>query len=300
MPAKFREKVAQAALTKRDYIVGGTVAVFVHLFFGLAMALAPTEKAAIDTQAADKQGCSSVVSPNCLGTAQLKKSALSKDDKEIMAEDRRCPEPMRRLMRRDLEPPKSVAVDLLQAQVVANLGVETGIMRQDIADHAGAGEQVAKAVPKPTDGLFGESKLGQIMAEDKGGGEAKKKKLGDIIGTATGQKNGDGKVNISGSAWGREVRLAVQRKFVLPASVPIWEQDGLVAKVRITRMSATGQVMEFAIEKKSGNDDFDATVRTLMLGYKSGMHQLPMPSAEIVEQVNSRGMTVELRGHSAN
>lgn len=37
-----------------------------------------------------------------------------------------------------------------------------------------------------------------------------------------------------------------------------------------------------------------------MLGYKSGMHQLPMPSAEIVEQVNSRGMTVELRGHSAN
>jgi len=281
-------------------MVGATVAVLVHLFLGLAMAMAPTEKAGIDAQAADKQGCSAVVSPNCLGTAKLKKSALSKDDKEMMAEDRRCPEPMRRLMRRDLEPPRSVAVDLLQAQVVANLGVETGILRQDIADHAGTGGQVAKPIPKPTEGLFGESKLGQIMAEDKGGGEAKKKKLGDIIGTATGQKNGEGKVNISGSAYVREVRLAVQRKFVLPASVPIWEQDGLVAKVRITRMSATGQVIEFAIEKKSGNDEFDATVRTLMLGYKSGMHQLPVPSAELLQEINGRGMTVELRGHSAN
>ena len=283
--------MAQAALTGKDIAIGFGVACVVHGVLGVALALAPAAEKQTEAPTDDKQGCSSVVSPSCIGATRLKAApkALPKAADAAVTEERRCPEPLRRGFRREAEPAPPVAVDLLQAQLVAALGVETG-KPAPVATKA-----EPKPQPKWTDALLNDSRLNTLLSEGDGG-QSKKKKLGDILGTATGQKDGEGKVNMPGSAYVREVRLAVQSRFVLPPSVPPWERAGLVARVRITRMTLTGQVLSFSVEKKSGNEGFDETVQSLMLGYKSGMRLLPVPPPHILEEVNSRGMLIELRG----
>ena len=283
--------MAQAALTRKDIAVGLVVACVVHGVLGVALALAPSAENH-SSEPSREQGCSSVVSPSCIGAEHLKAATRPKPKAvdTAVTEDRRCPEPLRRGFRREAEAAPPVAVDLLQAQLVAGLGVETGKAKA---------ESLARVEPKPppkwTDALLSDSRLNTLLSEGDNG-QAKKKKLGDILGIAGGQKDGEGKVNMPGSAYVREVRLAVQSRFALPASVPPWERAGLVARVRITRMTATGQVLAFSVEKKSGNEGFDETVQSLMLGYKSGMRSLPAPPPHILEEVNSRGMLIELRG----
>jgi hypothetical protein len=281
--------MAQAGTTRADLGVGMGVAAAIHVLLGIAIMIAPAGTGHTEVVTAQEAGCSSVVSPSCVGAEQRKPAAQTAEEKEESKplDERRCPEPLRRGLRREHEPPPSVAVDLLQAELVAALGSESGKAAQ------AAGQPLP--VPKITDGLFGDTKLGSILNENADA-QAKKKKLGDILGTATGKVGGEGKVNMPGSAYVREVRQSVQDRFVLPPSVPVWERAGLVAKIRITRMTASGQVLEYSIEKKSGHEGFDDAVADLMRGYKSGMRTLPEPPPHILEEINSRGMMIELRG----
>lgn len=299
--ATARELVgtAQAGLTRRDLAVGGVLAALVHVALGATFLLTPpgAEAAAPVDAEPEKEGCASVVSPACVGAGPQKKSTEEPVEEEETAvpDDRRCPDPMRRILRREAEPPPPVAVDLLQAQLVAAQGVETG-KRIDSGSRPGVGGQQAPKPPsKLAEAMGQESKLGDLLNEGDGG-EQRKKKLGDLLGRADGVKGGEGAVNMPGSAYVREVKQAVTRTFQTPANVPPWEASTLVAKVRVTRMTAGGQVLEWRLDKKSGNEDYDDAVRALMNGYKSGIRSLPKPPPHILEEINSRGFVIELRG----
>ena len=61
-------------------------------------------------------------------------------------------------------------------------------------------------------------------------------------------------------------------------------------------MGATGAIISWAWEKKSGNDEFDKAVAALLTSYKSGMRSLPAPSVDALSEINSRGGVIELRG----
>lgn len=278
-------------ISRLDVGVGSVVAALVHVGLGVGLYLAPAgesgaPKAEVDP---DVQNCSAVVTTACIGLAPQQVTVeLRKPEKK--PGDRRCPEPVRRLLRRELEPPPPVAVDLLQAELVAALGVETGKL---IAKPEPAKVEAPK--PKLVEAI-GENKLGEMLDKKETGAAEKQKKLGDILGRPDGKEGGEGKVNMPGSAYVREVKVAVTRSFVLPATVPPWEAAELVAKVRITRMTATGGILEWRFDKQSGNDAFDGAVRALMAGYKSGTRSLPEPPPHILEEINSRGFTIELRG----
>lgn len=288
--------MAQAGITKRDLVVGGIVAVAVHALLGVAMAFAPAgNTGAPPPEKQEKEGCAGVVSPSCVvaGAHKKKPPALPKRDEPQVTEDRRCPEPARRLLRRDEEQPPPVSVDLLQAQLVAALGDENAKPRADVGSHAGTGGQhVDKPVEKLEKAIGTESKLGQILDEDKGG-DARKKKLGAILGIAGGAKDGEGKVNMTGTAYIRVVKQSIQAHFEAPAHIPPWELAGLLVRVRIERMTATGTVLAYSLAKKSGNDAYDDAVSSYMAGYKSGMRTLPVPPDDILEQINSRGFTID-------
>lgn len=283
---------AHVGITGLDLGVGSGVAVVVHVALGIGLWLAPATESGAPPPEADQavESCAGVVSPACVGLGQ-KTPATQEKKKELKAEERRCPEPVRRLLRREAEPPPAVAVDLLQAELVAALGSETGKLA------APKPEVVKVEPPKPklTEAI-GETKLGEMLDKKDEGEAEKKKKLGDILGRADGKEGGEGKVNMPGSAYVREVKKAVTSSFVLPATVPPWEAAELVAKVRVTRMTASGGVLEWKIDKQSGNDEFDGAVRSLMNGYKSGMRSLPEPPPHILEEINSRGFVIELRG----
>jgi hypothetical protein len=285
---------AHAGITRTDLAAGSVVAVAIHALLGVALWLAPAGQtgAPRPDKAAATEGCASVVSPACVGAGQPPPFTPKRKDEEAQpADDRRCPEPLRRALRRELEPPPAVAVDLLQAELVAALGSETGtrVAPKPVVQRTEPRETLAQAIGT-------ESKLKQILDTTQGDSEANKRKLGDIIGRVDGKAGGEGKVNMPGSAYVREVKIEVSRAFSLPATIPPWEAKELVAKVRITRMSASGGVLQWRLDKPSGNADFDAAVQALLRGYAGGVRSLPPPPDHLLQEINSRGFTIELRG----
>jgi hypothetical protein len=278
--------------TRFDLAVGAGTALAVHLVLGLAVVLAPPGKFGVGAAQPEKEGCAAVISPACVGAEpQVMTPAAASDEDPHVIGPRRCPEPSRRLQRRTEEPPPALAVDLLRAEIVANLGAESG-KRLELGQKAGiGGEQAPKPADKLAEALETQTKLGEILAQGTGGAE-KKKKLGDILGTATGKQGGEGTVNQSGSTYMRYVGIAVRSKLVLPPSIPPWERKDLWAKVRVTRMTAGGQVLAWSWERKSGNDDFDDTVAGVMNRYKSGQLALPEPPPHVLDQINSQGAAI--------
>ncbi|MBM4342689.1 MAG: TonB C-terminal domain-containing protein [Deltaproteobacteria bacterium] len=286
---------AHVGITRTDLGVGAALATVVHVGVGFAMWLAPaTDSGAVKTEEdVSVPNCAAVVSTACLAPGERATRSRAEDDKKLkQVEERRCPEPVRRALRRDLESPPAVEVDLLQAELVAAKGVETGTVLAQPAQV----QKPAESKPKLAEAMGLESKLGDLLDNEPRSDELKKKKLGDILGKADGSEHGEGKVNRSGSAYVREVESAVRRTFRAPAGIPPWELVDLEAKVRIVRMTAAGAVLEWKFDKKSGNDNYDDAIAGLMNGYKSGMRSLPEPPAAILEQINSRGLPMTFRG----
>ncbi len=286
---------AHVGITRTDLAIGVAVATVVHVGVGFAMWLAPATESGADKPEDDARtpNCAAVVSTACIAPGERKTARRQEDDKKLKdIEERRCPEPVRRALRRDLESPPAVEVDLLVAELVAAKGVETGTV---VAQPA----QVQKPVeskPKLAEAIGLDSKLGELLDNEPKSDDHKKKKLGDILGRPDGSEHGEGKVNRSGSAYVREVETAIKRTFRVPAGIPPWELVDLEAKVRIVRMTAGGAILEWKFDKKSGNDNYDDAISGLMNSYKSGMRSLPEPPSNILEQINSRGLPMTFRG----
>ncbi len=279
--------------TRNQMVVGAVAAALVHTLVigGLALAPSPSEAAKESEQEPiEGSGCATIVSPCriCRGSDIAPPASSGK------VHTRRCPEPMRRLLRRTALRAPPVEVDLLRAEIVENLGDPAGKLPPDTPPPQPEEQKQAARVHKVRR-LVSRSKLGKILAGDKSAAK-RRSKLGKIIGTRTGRKGGDGLVSRKGSAYVREVRLDMQRNFVLPGSVPVWLRKTLRARVRITRMTATGRVMTYKVVSKSGNEAFDRTVRALLRGYKAGVRRLPEPPPHILDEINSRGLLIILRG----
>ena len=275
-------------------LVGATAAAVVHMVVigGLALAPAPSHKVAGDAEAlAEGSGCATTVSPCrvCRGSATLSGS----HDGKVHA--RRCPEPMRRLLRRAPVNAPRVEVDLLRAEIVENLGDPAGKLPPDALPPSKPEEKLKAARVAKVHKLVTRSKLGKLLTGGKTA-QSRRSKLDSIIGTSAGRRGGDGLVSRKGSAYVREVRLAMQQNFILPGTVPVWLRKTLQVRVKIGRMTATGQVLAYRIVSESGNDAFDSTVNNLLRGYKSGLRRLPEPPPHILTEINSRGLLVILRG----
>lgn len=244
-------------------------------------------------EAEQSEGCASVVTPSCVGDPVEVTPTVSED--VAPPRSRRCPEPMRRLMRNQLEPAPRTEVDLLVAELVERKGDPKGKITSAPGLSVKKRQIVRqKRVDKVRKLVAGGNKLDSILG---GGAKAAKRrsKLGQILGTATGKKGGNALVSRKGSAYARELKMTVLRHFTVPGNVPPWLRKSLRCRARITRMTATGRVLGYRIEKKSGNKAFDGAVRRLMNGYKAGIRQLPRPPAHILTAINSRGFVIDFR-----
>ncbi len=279
--------------TRKQLFVGVLAAVGVHTVIIGGLALAPAPARTVESTSAEViegSGCTTIVSPCrvCRGADIVPGASATK------VHTRRCPEPMRRLLRRKPLRSPPVEVDLLRAEIVENLGDPTGKLPPEALPPKPEQKKQAARVHKVRR-LISRSKLGKILSGDKTS-DKRRSKLGRIIGTRTGRRGGDGLVSRKGSAYVRDVRLDMQRNFVLPGSVPVWLRNKLRARVRITRMTATGGVLAYKVVSKSGNEAFDRTVRALLSGYKAGVRRLPEPPPHILDEINSRGLLIILQG----
>lgn len=280
-------------------MAGVIVVLIAHAMVAGAVTLAPppeeaAEKAAAAQESEQSEGCASVVTPSCVGDP----IQVTPTETEDIAppRSRRCPEPMRRLMRHELEPAPRTEVDLLIAELVEKKGDPKGkVVRVAAPSPARKQEVRQKRVDSVRKMIAGKNnKLGNIL----GGGKkahARRSKLGAILGTKTGKKGGNALVSRKGSAYARELKTTVLSHFTVPGNVPPWLRKSLRCRVRITRMTATGRVLGYRLEKRSGNAAFDKAVRRLMNGYKAGLRQLPSPPAHILTAINSRGFVIDFR-----
>ncbi|GEM_PF-2944436 len=281
----------EGARRRVELLAGIGAVVAVHLGVVGAIVMTPARTRTEVDSGMDDGPCTSVVSPSCCGGRVQDTGGGSVGEPGT----RRCPEPMRRRQRRRPEDAPASTVDLLQAQLIERLGSETGKLppttRAEHKPQQTKEERRRRKISKIVQG-------GELKKIFKGGktSRARRSKLGSILGKATGRKDGDALVSRKGSAYVREVRIAMQNAFVLPGQVPVWLRKELRARVRITRMTATGRVLAYRVERKSGNDAFDKTVRSLMARYKSGLRTLPAPPPHILTEINSRGMRISLRG----
>lgn len=288
-------------MTGQDRLAGVVVVVFAHALVLAAVTLTPPPEAAagaakVAHEASQSEGCASVVTPSCVGDPVQVTATEAADI--APPRSRRCPEPMRRLMRHELEPAPRTEVDLLVAELVERRGDPKGkVTKVAVARPSAAQKQVVrqKRVASVRKLIAGKnSKLGNIL----GGGQkasVRRNKLGAILGTAKGKKGGNALVSRKGSAYARELKTTVLSHFTVPGNVPPWLRKSLRCRVRITRMTATGRVLRYRVEKKSGNAAFDKAVRRLMNGYKAGLRQLPSPPAHILTAINSRGFVIDFR-----
>ncbi len=282
-----------------EWIAGVVVAVLAHIaVFGAATLAPAAEEQGARAQAAveEHEGCTSVMTPSCVGDpVQLTQTvALEPESDMAPPRSRRCPEPMRRVMRYEHEPAPATEVDLLEAELVVRKGVETGKAQPSAQVQAKPAVARHRRVEQVRKLVAGGSKLDSIL----GGGETgakRRSKLGAILGKSSGKKGGNALVSRKGSAYARELKSTVLGHFTVPGNVPPWLRKSLRCRVRITRMTATGRVLAYRVEKKSGNDAFDKAVRRLMNGYKAGIRALPAPPSHILTAINSRGFVIDFR-----
>ena len=291
--AVFARRTELGVSARSQLLVGVGVVLLVHGVLVAVVTQMPRSGHLVETgRTITRQGCSSVVSP-CQLNARVEGAG---QDAAVDERTRRCPEPLRRRMRRHHEHVARTEVDLLQAEIVERLGEPDGNRATRSSQKVPVTPELAaeKRVEKVRK-LVDRSKLGKIL---QGGDRVQKRKsqLNRWIGTATGRRDGDGLVSRKGSAYVREVRVAMQHEFVLPGTVPVWLRKTLQVRIRITRMTANGQVISYRVVRKSGNEAFDRTVRGLMARYKAGSRSLPPPPPHILAEINSRGLEVLLRG----
>ena len=270
-------------------LIGAGLVLVVHGSLLVVTALQPDSVAHTEDPKGEMESCANVVSPACATGAGGQATEL---DDAMEVQPRRCPEPMRRVRRREPAPPPPASVDLLVAELVENFGEVDG----------NAFGAAAAAKPNPAQGhkrvkqvrkLVG-SKLDNILA---GGakGEERRAELGKILGTSKGKKGGDATISRKGSAYARTLKRAVLSHFRVPGNVPPWLRKSLICRVKIVTMTATGRIISYRVVRKSGNAAFDGAVRGLMNGYKAGLRALPAPPAHILSAINSRGFTIDFR-----
>lgn len=300
-PGAGRPATAAAEPRSLAWLVGLATVAAAHTAIVTAAWLAPDVTGTVSKGAEsahdvdDVRGCAAVVTPACLGERLVRSSPPPPAADDELPSTRRCPEPLRRMLRRDTEPAPPALVDLLEAELVERLGVADGKWAPPTPTPVAAATATPERIRKVEAIVAQNDRVASILKGDEEGHQ-RRSQLGKILGTATGRADGDGLVHRSGSAYVREVRVAMQQAFVLPGNVPPWLRSELRAKVIIRRMTATGQVLEHRVEKESGNEAFDDTVRALLRKYRSGVLQLPPPPPHVLEEINARGLIVELRG----
>lgn len=114
---------------------------------------------------------------------------------------------------------------------------------------------------------------------------------GVIGGTATEVKAG----NLYAVQVGREIR----KRFVAPSYIDVAALADLTVRVKVTKLSPEGEILEFEVVKKSGNSGYDDAALAAIQEFvpeEGGTKTLPPPDPDVLRYVNQKGMTVELSG----
>ncbi len=123
--------------------------------------------------------------------------------------------------------------------------------------------------------------------------------LDRIIGSELGSVHGSGTEFREGSEYGARVGEAIRSKFTVPPYLTDAQLKKLNVIIKITKISAAGQIIEFKVERLSQDNNFNNAALYAIKRFSSkdgGNAYLPSPDSKTLDLVNRRGITVELNG----
>ena len=123
--------------------------------------------------------------------------------------------------------------------------------------------------------------------------------LSKIVGQRDGSVYGSGTEWKEGNVYGGKVALSIRQQFTVPPFLNDADLKKLRVRIRITKLSESGQVLAFDIVENSSNPAFNAAAASAIKHFvpkEGGMAYLPAPDAKTLQYINSNGMLVDLDG----
>jgi TonB family protein len=120
-----------------------------------------------------------------------------------------------------------------------------------------------------------------------------------IVGQRDGSTYGSGTEWKEGNVYAGKVGVALRQQFTVPPFLSEAELRRLRVRIRVTRMTAAGQVTSFEVVERSGNPGFDTAATQAVQRFAprdGGGAYLPAPDEKTLEYINRNGMLIDLDG----
>lgn len=241
---------------------------------------------------------------------------------ESMCGDIRCAEPPYMSNRRGADSMDAMDAGIIEASIIPKLGLAKPVSGQlprflkyeqaekieesvNISKENQKPEQTAKKDVRPkkaqTDSRRKKTDLGDILgdAPDDEDPRARAVALDRIVGHAEGSTSGSGTEAREGSIYAAKVGEAIRAQFTVPPFLKPAQLKTLRVRIRITRIDAAGQILEFDVLSRSGEESFNNAALFAIRRFSrkdGGNVYLPSPDAKTLELVNRRGIVVDLDG----
>ena len=227
--------------------------------------------------------------------------------------------PESRRRRRPLEPPPVKPLEVLEAALVPALGrarpnpdalpklqtYETPEILQDGVNLDNENAPPPKKRPKAFDKKKAKrdpksvDDINELLEDVDDDPRKNATRLDEIVGHEQGERSGQGHEAKAGHLYSLKVARAVRKVFRAPASIDAKEIRELVVIVKVKRMSADGELLDYKIRKKSGNAAYDAAALAAIQRFdplEGGDKMLPKPDPDALRHVNRFGMRIRMDG----
>lgn len=239
-----------------------------------------------------------------------------------LCNDIRCPEPPFMSDRREPDPLDVMEAGVIEASVIPRLGLAKPakgqlprFLKYEQVEKIEESVNINKKNEKPQqlknkkikakkpqlDRRRKNLDLGEILgdAPDDEDPRARATALDRIVGQADGSVNGTGSEAREGSVFAAKVGEAIRAQFTVPPFIPQQRLKNLRVRIKILKIDATGQILDYRIVNRSGEDSFNNAAIFAIKRFavkEGGALHLPSPDSKTLELVNRRGIVVDLDG----
>lgn len=237
----------------------------------------------------------------------------------------RCSVPESKAERREPEPDPPSDLDVLEAALMPALGavepepdklpelqtyeqpeiIEDGVnLDKDNVPPEEIKKKEFEPEPAKRDPKKKDKKLEDILKDfDEDDPRRRATSLDRIIGHKEGEIGGQGTEVRAGNMYGMQMTRSLRKVFVVPPFLGEAELQKLRMRVIVEKISAAGEILAYKIDKPSGNRAFDDAALDAVRQFvpsEGGNKTFPEPDADVLRDLNARGIKIDLDGRFAS
>lgn len=123
--------------------------------------------------------------------------------------------------------------------------------------------------------------------------------LDRIVGNPEGSVYGTGTEFKAGNLYAGKVALAIRAQFTVPPFLSDSDLRKLRVRIKVAKVGESGQILAFEVLENSADPRFNAAAVQAVKRFvprEGGTEKLPVPDAQMLSYINSKGMLIDLDG----